>query len=230
MPAACVSATPCSTTPSTACWRGDCATNFTRRARAVLETQPQTAELLDQLTYHADETEDFVGALAYLSKSVQLAKRTSSLKTIRALYDRAQKLKNKAGANAVPAWAAVTDRKPRRASAIRRPRGISQSARVRGRARGAHRRPPQRGSGARAFGAAMLDERRTRRRPRTCARRARHCRKTEAERKVSHCVRWLNRISQTSNTRAATSTARLRSTKKSSRRWRASTRRRRSAA
>jgi class 3 adenylate cyclase/tetratricopeptide (TPR) repeat protein len=78
------------------------------RARAVLETQPQTAELLDQLTYHAGETEDFVGALAYLSKSVQLAKRTSSLKTIRALYDRAQKLKNKAGANAVPAWATVT--------------------------------------------------------------------------------------------------------------------------
>jgi class 3 adenylate cyclase/tetratricopeptide (TPR) repeat protein len=78
------------------------------RARAVLETQPQTAELLDQLTYHADETQDFVGALAYLSKSVQLAKRTSSLKTIRALYDRAHKLKDKAGANAVPAWAAVS--------------------------------------------------------------------------------------------------------------------------
>jgi tetratricopeptide (TPR) repeat protein len=78
------------------------------RARAVLETLPQTAELLDQLTYHAEETEDFVGALAYLSKSVQLAKRTSSLKTIRALYDHAQEFKNKAGANAVPAWAAVT--------------------------------------------------------------------------------------------------------------------------
>jgi class 3 adenylate cyclase/tetratricopeptide (TPR) repeat protein len=79
-----------------------------RRSRLALELQPQTAELLDQLTYHADEAEDFVGALAYVLKSVQLAKRTSSLKTIRALYDRAKALKDKAGIDAVPALAAVT--------------------------------------------------------------------------------------------------------------------------
>jgi len=79
-----------------------------RRARLALELQPQTAELLDQLTYHADEAGDFVGALAYVLKSVLLAKRTSSLKTIRALYDRAKALKDKAGVDAVPALAAVT--------------------------------------------------------------------------------------------------------------------------
>lgn len=79
-----------------------------RRARRALEAQPQTAELLDQLTYHADEAADYIGALGYVLKAVQLAKRTSSLKTIRALYDRAQMLREKAGADAVPALSGVT--------------------------------------------------------------------------------------------------------------------------
>lgn len=78
-----------------------------RRARGVLEAEPQTAERLDQLIYHADETDDFIGALAYVLKAVQLAKRTSSLKTIRALYDRANELRAKAGADAVPALGSV---------------------------------------------------------------------------------------------------------------------------
>jgi class 3 adenylate cyclase len=78
-----------------------------RRARLALETEPQTAELLDQLTFHADMAGDCVGALAYVLKAVQLAARTSSLKTVRALYDRAQNLRTKAGADAEPAFASV---------------------------------------------------------------------------------------------------------------------------
>jgi tetratricopeptide (TPR) repeat protein len=78
-----------------------------RRARAALESQARTAELLEQLTYHAEMAGDFVGALGSLLQAIQLAVRSSSLKTIRALYARAKDLAAKGGAGAVPAMVGV---------------------------------------------------------------------------------------------------------------------------
>lgn len=78
-----------------------------RRARLALEGQPRTAELLEQLTFHAEGAGDFIGALESLLQAIQLAVRTSSVKTIRALYARAKDLASKGGAEAVPAMVAV---------------------------------------------------------------------------------------------------------------------------
>lgn len=78
-----------------------------RRARQALETEPQTAELLDQLIFHAGMAGDYIGALAFVLKAVQLAARTSSLRTVRALYDRANALRTKSGTDAEPAFASV---------------------------------------------------------------------------------------------------------------------------
>jgi class 3 adenylate cyclase/tetratricopeptide (TPR) repeat protein len=78
-----------------------------RRAHSALESEPRTAELLEQLTYHSEMAGDFIGALGSLLQAIQLAVRTSSLKTIRALYARAKDLASKGGPDAVPAMVGV---------------------------------------------------------------------------------------------------------------------------
>jgi tetratricopeptide (TPR) repeat protein len=79
-----------------------------RNARRALEPLSRTPERLEQLGYHAEMAGEFDGALTFILELCRLAVRSSSLKTVRALYARAKGLRPRATPQSLPVFFAVT--------------------------------------------------------------------------------------------------------------------------
>jgi class 3 adenylate cyclase len=79
-----------------------------RKAREALAPRPHSPELLERLALHAEMAGDHVDALGFLLQAVRLAVRSSALKTVRALYARAMRMKPQAPVNLVPSLVDVT--------------------------------------------------------------------------------------------------------------------------
>jgi tetratricopeptide (TPR) repeat protein len=78
-----------------------------RRARMALESRPHPGGVLERLAFHAQGAGDHAGALDFVLRAVRLAVRSSSLKTVRALYERASLMRGHAAADSVPTLVAI---------------------------------------------------------------------------------------------------------------------------
>lgn len=79
-----------------------------RRAREVLAPHPHTPGILERLALHAEMAGDHADALAFILQAVRLAVRSSALKTVRALYARAIRMRPQAPTALIPPLVDVT--------------------------------------------------------------------------------------------------------------------------
>jgi hypothetical protein len=79
-----------------------------RSAKLALEPLGRTPERLEQLAYHAEMAGEFDDALIYILELCRLVVRSSSLKTVRALYARAKELCPRATPKALPLFVGIT--------------------------------------------------------------------------------------------------------------------------